>query len=492
MEVSTSAGDEKVQEDKKPQEDGEVLFFGSPNWDEIGKKNLNAAAIESTGLWTPHRIAPLMGVPIRLVASGPAASHAVLIGANGDVFTFGRNTFGQLGLGHQQSTSQPTQVKLGEPAVHASAGRHHTLVVTASGAVFSFGANKSGQLGHGHVRDPILSPAKAKAAAGVKYVKVACGAEFSMLLDSAGALHSSGLPEYGQLGHGTDGKYFITASKLAFNFVTEPTRIAKFAKDGVKVVDVTCGNNHTVALTDKNAVYSWGFGGYGRLGHGEPKDEFLPKQLADFECGGVIAAGSACTFVTNQYNQLCMTGRTKSTGEANMYPKLESGLSGWKVRSISSGNSSTIVAADASLITWGPSPTYGELGYGLVPKSSTVTKKVDSVEGRHFIQVAAGFAQSYAIMRASEEADKATLAKLPVWTPPKDEKSPAAAEKPKPAAKPKAKAAKKEKEEEPEEEEEEEEGEEESDEEPAKKKRKAPAKKAAPKAKAPAKGKAKK
>jgi hypothetical protein len=52
---------------------------------------------------------------------------------------------------------------------------------------------------------------------------------------------------------------------------------------------------------------------------------------------------------------------------------------------MSCGNNSTFVVADDDVITWGPSPTYGELGYGDPsnnPKSSTVPKIVESLKVR--------------------------------------------------------------------------------------------------------------
>ncbi|KAL9705317.1 hypothetical protein quinque_008835 [Culex quinquefasciatus] len=38
-------------------------------------------------------------------------------------------------------------------------------------------------------------------------------------------------------------------------------------------LDFACGNNHSVAIDSKNRAFSWGFGGIGRLGHAEQKDE---------------------------------------------------------------------------------------------------------------------------------------------------------------------------------------------------------------------------
>lgn len=54
-------------------------------------------------------------------------------------------------------------------------------------------------------------------------------------------------------------------------------------------------------------------------------------------------------------------GQTKRTGEANMYPKPLQDLGGWNVRSVGCSVTSIVVAADESVIAWGPSPTHGEL-----------------------------------------------------------------------------------------------------------------------------------
>ena len=56
-----------------------------------------------------------------------------------------------------------------------------------------------------------------------------------------------------------------------------------------------------------------------------------------------------------------MFGQNKRTGEANMYPKPNQDLTGWNVRSVGCSTTSIVVAADESVIAWGPSPTSGEL-----------------------------------------------------------------------------------------------------------------------------------
>ena len=79
-----------------------------------------------------------------------------------------------------------------------------------------------------------------------------------MILDNRGYLFSFGSPEYGQLGHNTDGKYFVTSNKLTYQFETSPRRVPVFverSKDGhatpvtdVQIVNFSCGQNHTVSI----------------------------------------------------------------------------------------------------------------------------------------------------------------------------------------------------------------------------------------------------
>ena len=206
-------------------------------------------------------------------------------------------------------------------------------------------------------------------------MKVGCGAEFSMILDIKGGLYSFGCPEYGALGHNTDGKYFITNTKMAFHYEKVPKRIVLYVergKDGhatpldrVEITDFSCGHYHTVAIDSKNRAFSWGFGGIGRLGHNEQRDELVPRLIKFLEppSRGVRAVycGSTYSIAINVHGSALMFGQTKRTGEANMYPKPIQDLSGWEIRCVGCSQTSVVVAADDSVIAWGASPTFGEL-----------------------------------------------------------------------------------------------------------------------------------
>ncbi|XP_053256958.1 protein RCC2 isoform X3 [Podarcis raffonei] len=448
---------------------GQLLIFGATNWDLIGRKEVpkQQAAYRNLGqnLWGPHRYGSLSGVQVRTVVSGPCAAHSLLITTEGKLWSWGRNDKGQLGHGDTKRVDAPKAIEVlsSETVVSAACGRNHTLALTESGSVFAFGENKMGQLGLGNQTDAVPSPTQIMYN-GQPITKVACGAEFSMAMDCKGNLYSFGCPEYGQLGHNSDGKFIARAQRIEYDCELVPRRVAIFiekTKDGqilpvpnVVVRDVACGANHTLVLDSQKRVFSWGFGGYGRLGHAEQRDEMVPRlvKLFDFPGRGAaqIYAGYTCSFAISETGGLFFWGATNTSRESTMYPKTVQDLCGWKIRSLACGKSSIIVAADESTISWGPSPTFGELvrradvaaaigphlgegrrkkegfsiaawfgqGYGdHKPKSSTAAQEVKTLDGIYTEQVAMGYAHSLAIARDESEAENEKLKKLPEYNP---------------------------------------------------------------------------
>ena len=77
-----------------------------------------------------------------------------------------------------------------------------------------------------------------------------------------------------------------------------PKKIEAFA--GQRVVAVSAGAFHSLAITANGAVWSWGNGGWGQLGHGNYEDQLLPKKIEAFAGQRVVAvsAGSGQTFAT--------------------------------------------------------------------------------------------------------------------------------------------------------------------------------------------------
>ncbi|XP_041378460.1 protein RCC2-like [Gigantopelta aegis] len=414
---------------------GELLICGGTNWDLIGRKSIPKGMKNRGGpnLWAPHRIGPTKDIKMRTVVSNCVSCHSVAISSEGKVYTWGRNDKGQLGLENTDRMDVPSLVEglSGMNVVDAACGRNHTLFLTDRGKVFACGDNKMGQLGLGHQSPFVATPTRVHYK-GPPIRKVRCGGEFSTMSDIRGNMYTFGCPEYGQLGHNTDGKFFVTSNKLSFKCELVPRKVNVWIEKtrdnhvvpvtDVEVRDIACGNNHVLVLDSRKRVFSWGFGGYGRLGHAAPKDELVPRLLKNFEGpnrGAIqIHAGSAFSLAVSEMGALFLWGQTKSTGEAAMYPKLVHDLQGWKVRSVGCCNRSIVVAADESTVSWGPSPTYGELGYGEnKPHSSTVPQEVKPLSGIYIQSISCGFAHTLLIARNDTEAEQEKINELPVFNP---------------------------------------------------------------------------
>ncbi|OVA12857.1 Regulator of chromosome condensation [Macleaya cordata] len=161
----------------------------------------------------------------------------------------------------------------------------------------------------------------------------------------------------------------------------------------------------------------WGFGGLGRLGHREQKDEWSPRLVDFFQKrnvlppDAVISAGSVSSACTAGLDfsgggQMYMWGKIKNKGDEWMYPKPLLDLSGWNVRCMDSGSMQNFCGADDSCISWGHA-LYGELGYGPTgPKTSSNPKKVEILEGMHVISVACGMAHSMIVVDRTNVGDR--------------------------------------------------------------------------------------
>lgn len=91
----------------------------------------------------------------------------------------------------------------------------------------------------------------------------------------------------------------------------------------------------------------------------------MPRLIKTFDVAGrgvkQIWCGGTFSMALDVHNLLYFWGQAKSSGEATMYPKNVQDLNGWNVRSVGCANKSIVVTADESVVSWGPSPTYGQL-----------------------------------------------------------------------------------------------------------------------------------
>ena len=112
------------------------------------------------------------------------------------MYTWGRNSAGQLGLGHKQNMSKPTRIRGLTNVREVAAGYNHALAIKNDGTLWTWGYQNDGQLGRalGNNRVPgqVLGiPAIKKAAAGRGY---------TVAVDVDGNVYTFGTNERSSLG----------------------------------------------------------------------------------------------------------------------------------------------------------------------------------------------------------------------------------------------------------------------------------------------------
>jgi len=410
-------------------EAGELIFTGATEWKDVGRKT-NDLAKSDTTQWSPVRLEALKGVPIASTNVGCISAFCMAVTDDGKVYAWGRNEGGQLGLGDTKDRKCPTLISdlSGHTITKVASGKAHTLFLTSEGRVLATGSNSCGQLGLGKGQD--AGKPKVINYMGPDIVDIACGNEFSMILDSEGGVWSFGHPENGTLGHNDDGKFMAKANKVDFRYEYTPLKIPLFVeKDSKgkeitplpvpKIVKIGCGQYHTVAITDTNKAFSWGFGGYGRLGHAETGDELVPRLIKylDQKNRGIrdVVCGSAFNLAMSEIKGMVqMWGIYAANKEANMYPKPVQDLSGWDVRSIACNTKGWLAAADDAVIGCMPSPCVGELGAGIKKKSSANPMIIDTLGKAYVLRIGAGPSHSLFLVRNQTDADKKAIEAFPV------------------------------------------------------------------------------
>jgi alpha-tubulin suppressor-like RCC1 family protein len=134
---------------------------------------------------------------------GAGSHHSLAIRADGTVAAWGANGSGQLGTADYQPRFSPTTVSaLPAPAASVAAGDSYSLVLLSDGTVWSFGDNSYGQLGTGSIEGNSTTPQRVVGLSGV--TQIAAGYTHALAVKADGTVWSWGRGWEGQLGNGIE------------------------------------------------------------------------------------------------------------------------------------------------------------------------------------------------------------------------------------------------------------------------------------------------
>jgi alpha-tubulin suppressor-like RCC1 family protein len=164
-------------------DDGSVFSFGSNSGGESGLGISSGATLIATPIVTTN----LAGKKIKQVSAG--GLHSLLLAEDGTVFSFGSNGLGASGQGTTSgntliATPINTTNLTGKTIAEVSAGSVHSLLLAEDGTVFSFGRNTDGQTGLGTVfsNTTIATPIVTTNLVNKRVIGIAAGDSYSLLL----------------------------------------------------------------------------------------------------------------------------------------------------------------------------------------------------------------------------------------------------------------------------------------------------------------------
>eukprot|EP01130_Rhizamoeba_saxonica_P017931 TRINITY_DN8833_c0_g1_i2.p1 TRINITY_DN8833_c0_g1~~TRINITY_DN8833_c0_g1_i2.p1 ORF type:complete len:580 (-),score=122.04 TRINITY_DN8833_c0_g1_i2:587-2326(-) len=244
----------------------------------------------------PTLIQKLLGE--KIISASAGYSFSLVLTEDGRLFSWGFNEKRQLGLGHRYNQQYPqlVQALLGIKIVKVCCGEQHVVAIDDQGIIYSWGLGIFGQLGHGNIND-CGYPTVVEQLSGLKIVDIACGSHHCLALTDDGEVYTWGSSEYYQQASTNEyedwggGETAFSSGSYRGGFYSLPRPIDGFG--GSKIVKISCGNLHNVAVSSKGEVFTWGWGIEGALGHGNRRFKVIPTMITRIRSVNINLVGCA-------------------------------------------------------------------------------------------------------------------------------------------------------------------------------------------------------
>ena len=232
--------------------------------------------------------------------------HTITLSDDGTVHSFGRNSEGQLGLGHYNDVTLPTPIPNLPQINMISCGWNFTVCVDHEGFVWSFGENNCGKLGTGHTTN-FNVPQKLENIPPV--LSVSCGFAHTLMITTDSNLWSCGYNEYGQLCFGNNESHLSQLKPQKTSFTN--------------ILKISAGCDHTLFQNDKGEIFACGNNeegacGAGHFNHPQITPSLIPNipsNIVHFICGSYFSLfldseGNVFSVGDNEFGQLGLGHKT--------------------------------------------------------------------------------------------------------------------------------------------------------------------------------------
>lgn len=251
--------------------DGTLWAWGDNDYGQLGN-----------GTNTATNVPTQIGTSTNWQKIAAGLEYSLAIKTDGTLWAWGFNWTGQLGDGTTTNKNIPTQIGSETNWVSVAAGENHAIAVKANGTLWTWGNNSDSQLGDGTITTKIVPT---QIGTATNWQSVAAGTRFSLAIKTNGTLWAWGDNASGQLGNGTN------------NDSTIPIQI------GVENdwANIATGVSHSVGRKANGILYTWGNNVHGQLGDGSTTNKNTPvavyDQVQSIDAGGYHTVGT--TFFGN-------------------------------------------------------------------------------------------------------------------------------------------------------------------------------------------------
>ncbi|XP_043846493.1 RCC1 and BTB domain-containing protein 2 isoform X1 [Dromiciops gliroides] len=220
-------------------DEGEVYTWGHNAYSQLGNGTTNHGLV-------PTQISiNLENRRVIEVACG--SHHSMALTSDGKVFAWGYNNSGQVGSGSTANQPIPRKVTgclQNKIVTTIACGQMCSMAVVDSGEVYVWGYNGNGQLGLGSSGNQ-PTPCRIAALQGIRVHKIVCGYAHTLVLTDEGHLYAWGANSYGQLGTGNKSNQ------------SYPTPVS-VEKDRVIEIAACHSAHTSAAKTQSGHIYMWG------------------------------------------------------------------------------------------------------------------------------------------------------------------------------------------------------------------------------------------
>jgi len=295
--------------------------------------------------------------------------HTCAILGDSSLKCWGGNAYGQLGIGNNTDQYTPMQVGgINTLFAGITVGTLHTCAILGNGALKCWGYNGFGQLGYqsGGSQDwantPVLVNLSSNSA-----IAVSAGYMHTCAILDDGTLKCWGLNGYGQLGDGSTSTQQYTPTSISLGNHT--------------AVAISTGEYHTCAILDDGSLSCWGKNTWGQLGNGNTNQQNSPVNVnlgsgrtalavsaaSEYTCA-LLDTGSIKCWGRNNFGQIGNGGAL--TAHYSSPQDVSLGINDTAI-AISAGHQHSCAILDSGLLKCWGSGSYGRLGTGYTTAQST-------------------------------------------------------------------------------------------------------------------------